>query len=94
MSQLIKEQFAKLAIYNRRMNAQILAAISQLSNEALWQDKGAEFGSILGTLNHLMVIDLLLLRRFDNHPAYPNGFEALQPLSDFPQARSIRQRLY
>ena len=94
MGHLIKEQFAKLAIYNRRMNEQILAAISQLPNEALWQDKGAEFGSILGTLNHIMVIDLLLLRRFDDHPAYPNGFEALQPLLDFPQVKGIRQTLY
>ena len=94
MGRLLKEQFAKLAIYNRCMNEQIVAAISHLSNETLWQDKGAEFGSVLGTLNHILVIDLLLLKRFDTHPAYPNGFEPLQSLSDFPQAGSIRQTLY
>lgn len=94
MQHLIKAQFIQLAIYNDRMNEQICEAIAPLSTDVLWQDKGAEFGSILGTLNHIMVIDLMLLKRYNHHPAYPHGFEVLEQLSRYPKADQIRQTLY
>lgn len=59
-----KQNFQLLAQYNRWMNDKILAACSTLSAEELVSDRGAFFGSILGTLNHLMVGDILWLKRF------------------------------
>jgi len=59
-----KQNFQLLAQYNRWMNEKILSACENLSAEELVTDRGAFFGSILGTLNHLMVGDILWLKRF------------------------------
>ncbi len=53
-------QLAQLmAAYNRWMNVQIYDAAARLSDEELQADKGAFFGSILGTLNHLCAADTI-----------------------------------
>ncbi|MCG7535238.1 DinB family protein [Pseudoalteromonas sp. OOF1S-7] len=62
MSQLT--QFRLLADYNQWMNQKLYTAAAQLSDAALKQDRGAFFGSILGTLNHLVVADLIWLKRY------------------------------
>ncbi|WP_046003032.1 DinB family protein [Pseudoalteromonas rubra] len=62
MSQLT--QFRLLANYNQWMNQKVYTAAAQLSDAALKQDRGAFFGSILGTLNHLVVADLIWLKRY------------------------------
>jgi uncharacterized damage-inducible protein DinB len=86
--------FAKLALYNLRMNQQICQSIAALSHEELWADKKAEFVSIMGTLNHVMVIDLMLLARLNQHPLHPDGFATLKRLADYPATKGIRQTLY
>ena len=91
---MMQSLFKKLANYNARMNQQICEAIEGLSNEVLWQDKGAEFTSLLGTMNHIMVIDLILLARLNTHPLHPNGFDTLKRLTDYPATKGIRQQLY
>lgn len=91
---MMKALFTKLALYNARMNQQICEAIERLSNEVLWQDKRAEFTSIFGTLNHIMVIDLILLARLNTHPRHPEGFETLSDLAHYPTTKGIRQTLY
>jgi uncharacterized damage-inducible protein DinB len=58
-----------LARYNRWMNHKLYDACAGLSAQALAQDRGAFFGSILGTLNHLVVTDTMWLRRFAQLPA-------------------------
>jgi uncharacterized damage-inducible protein DinB len=58
-----------LADYNQWMNTRLYDAASPLNPQALTQDRGAFFGSILGTLNHLLVADTLWLQRFAGHPA-------------------------
>lgn len=55
---MLKPHFQLLADYNASMNQKICASIVELSDDALWLDKGAFFASILGTLNHIMVGDL------------------------------------
>lgn len=37
--------------------------------DELVRDRGAFFGSLLGTLNHIMVADIIWLQRFAEHPA-------------------------
>jgi uncharacterized damage-inducible protein DinB len=54
-----------MAEYNRWSNRWLLDAAAKLDAQALAQDRGAFFGSILGTLNHLVVTDAIWLHRFD-----------------------------
>lgn len=79
-----------MADYNRWMNDRLLEAAGTLAETELTADKGAYFGSILGTLNHIAVADTIWLHRFAQHqPAFP----ALDALSAFPRPDSLRQTL-
>ena len=79
------DQFRLLARYNGWMNGRLYEAAAGLTPEALTQDRGAFFGSILGTLEHLVVGDTLWLKRFATHPA--GG--ALAPVLDLPMPASL-----
>lgn len=50
--------------YNGWMNERMYAACEQLADEERKRDRGAFFGSIHRTLNHLVVTDQIWLRRF------------------------------
>ena len=91
---MMKPHFELTAKYNAVMNQKISDSIASLSEEVLWEDKKAFFGSILGTLNHLMVGDLIWLRRFNDHPNCSQSFGALDSLADFPTPTSLTQFLY
>ncbi len=79
-----------MAEYNRWMNERMFEAAATLDAESLAADRGAFFGSILGTLNHIAVADTIWLHRFARHEA---SFPALDALSRFPQPSSLRQSL-
>jgi len=55
--------FSHLASYNQWMNRKLYNAAAVLSDEQLSRNSGAFFGSILGTLNHIAVGDILWLQR-------------------------------
>ena len=80
-----------LAEYNRWMNAKVYEAAARLDAAALAADRGAYFGSILGTLNHLVAADLIWLGRFDQHPARP---AALDALAAWPAPAALNHLLY
>jgi uncharacterized damage-inducible protein DinB len=77
-----------LAEYNKRMNASLYGAAEKLSPDALRAHRGAFFGSILGTLNHLIVADTLWLARFTRHAA---GHAALAPIQKLSLPTSLDQ---
>lgn len=79
-----------MADYNRWMNDRLFAAAAQLDDATLIADKGAFFGSILATLNHIAVADTIWLHRFARHRA---AFAALRAISAFPQPSSLSQSL-
>ncbi len=56
--------FELMARYNQQMNQNIYQSTSLLSTEELEKDRGAFFNSIIGTLNHIIVGDILWLKRF------------------------------
>ncbi len=60
-------QFSLLAKYNQLMNQRQYKATARLSMSELCEDKGAFFKSVLGTLNHIMVGDIIWLKRFFEH---------------------------
>jgi uncharacterized damage-inducible protein DinB len=57
-----------MAEYNRWMNQRLYEAASKLSADEVAKDRGAFFGSILGTLNHIAVGDLIWLQRLATLP--------------------------
>lgn len=65
-----------MAHYNRWMNQRLYASASELDDAARKQDRGAFFGSIHNTLNHLVLADKVWLRRFAQQG---HSFKALRP---------------
>ncbi len=87
----MRPHIVRLADYNQWMNAKVYAAAGRLSPEALSADRGAFFGSILATLNHLMVADTVWLKRFAAHPARPAALKAVESL---PTPTALNQILF
>ncbi|MBL6080651.1 DinB family protein [Belnapia sp. T18] len=54
-----------MALYNQWANSRLYAAAGQIAPETLAEDRGAFFGSLLGTLNHLLVTDRLWMNRLE-----------------------------
>ena len=80
-----------MARYNRWMNERLYALLSGLPDDERKRDRGAFFGSMHGTLNHLLWGDRMWLGRFldepCSHPAFgvahgpPNALDAPKPTS-------------
>jgi uncharacterized damage-inducible protein DinB len=90
-----------LARYNQWMNDKLYAAVADWDDVALHEHCGAFFGSVFGTLDHLLKADTIWMKRFAEHPA---DFSALAPVhalthpylltgpvhEDFPSLRAAR----
>lgn len=85
------EQFELLASYNQWMNVRLYEAAGSLPLEDLAANRGAFFGSILGTLNHILVGDRIWLQRFAKQPCSES---VLQTVSDLPAPLSLDQLLF
>ena len=57
-----------MARYNAWQNKGVRAVVEAMDQDALTQDRGAFFGSIFGTLNHLIWGDTIWISRFDGGP--------------------------
>lgn len=57
-----------MAAYNAEMNRRVYGAAERLSDDVRRADRGAFWGSIHGTLNHLLWGDQMWMARFDNWP--------------------------
>ena len=55
---MTSEDFQLLAEYNQLMNGKLYTAAAKLSDAARKADRQAFFGSIHGTLNHLLVAEI------------------------------------
>lgn len=70
---MITPDYARLmARYNGEMNRRFYAAAGRIGEKARRADRGAFFGSLHGTLNHLMWCDLVWLARLAGAPM-PSG---------------------
>ena len=87
----VLEHIGLLARYNQWMNDKLYRTASQLSPEQLAQDRAAFFGSILGTLNHLLVGDIIWLQRLATHPA---AHASLDPVRKMEPPAALNQVLY
>lgn len=75
-----------LASYNQWFNGKIYDAAGELAHEKLVEDRHAFFRSILGTLNHILVGDIIWLKRFAGHPAH---HRALEPIRARPRPEAL-----
>ncbi|WP_342588201.1 DinB family protein [Salinicola endophyticus] len=87
----LKDHFGLLASYNQWMNAKVYEAAGLLSATDLARDRGAFFGSLLKTLNHLLVADTIWLKRFAEHPACSIS---LREVIDLPQPTGLDQMVF
>jgi uncharacterized damage-inducible protein DinB len=71
------DQFRQLAGYNRWANARLYAATLALSDQAYRLHIGVFFGSLHGTLNHLLLTDRLWLKRLTGEGDHPNRLDAI-----------------
>lgn len=75
------EYLALLARYNADMNRKLYHAAAQLPDGELAVDRKGFFGSLAGTLNHLLAADTIWLKRFATHPADFPALHAAQALA-------------
>ena len=87
----MRAHFVLLASYNTWMNAKVYETAGELTAGQLSEDRGAFFGSILGTLNHIAIADRIWLQRFAGHFAQD---EALSEVRVLPKPRSLKDPLY
>jgi len=86
-----------LARYNEWMNSRLYALCATLPDDELRADRGAFFGSIYATLNHIAYADLAFLARFTGDPVVVpdlnvdlfGGFAALRVERDAIDRRLI-----
>ena len=64
MNSAFTENYRFLARYNRWFNQRLYAACESLPDEERRRDRGAFFGSVHATLNHLVWGDAMWLQRF------------------------------
>jgi uncharacterized damage-inducible protein DinB len=69
--------FPQLAAYNRWANARLYGAALGLSDREYRLHTGVFFGSLHGTLNHLLLTDRLWLKRLTGKGDHPNQLNAI-----------------
>jgi uncharacterized damage-inducible protein DinB len=87
---MLKAHFDQLASYNRWANQRLYDDASSLPNQRLKQPAGLFFGSLLGTLNHLLVADYIWMRRFTGDGPKPERLNQILH-DDFTALRIARQ---
>lgn len=85
----MKQHFMMFAAYNRWANARIYDAASELSEDEFQRDVGAAFGSLMGTLNHILVTDRIWMKRFTGEGDAPAKLDTIlhRELSSLREAR-------
>lgn len=83
-----KSQLVLLSHYNRLMNERLYAATAKMPEALQRADRGAFFGSVIGTLNHILIGDILWLKRFARHPS---GYRTLEPVLAMGDPTGLRE---
>jgi uncharacterized damage-inducible protein DinB len=85
------EYVRTMAAYNAEMNRRLYAAAARLSDDERRKERGAFWGSIHGTLCHLLWGDQAWMSRFDNWPKpVVIQKESAGLVADFPELQRLR----
>lgn len=74
---MLKQHFLMFAAYNHWANGKIYEACEELNDEEFARDVGAFFGSMTGTLNHLLVTDRIWMHRFTGEGNPPKSLDQI-----------------
>ena len=88
----MKSHFVMMADYNAWANGRLYGMARQLPDEQYRRDVGAYFKSLHGTLNHLMVADLIWVRRLTGVGDHPRNLNAII-FDDLPALLAARQQV-
>lgn len=88
----MQPHFVMMADYNAWANRRLYGMAKQLTDEQYRRDAGAFFKSLHGTLNHIMVADLIWLRRLTGVGEQPNSLSAIV-FDDLVALTTARQQL-
>jgi len=86
---MTKEHFLLMARYNSWSNENLFEACAQLSDGDRKADRGAFFGSVHGTLNHILLADRIWMGRFEGVP-YDAGALDVELYADFAALSQAR----
>jgi uncharacterized damage-inducible protein DinB len=82
-----------MAEYNAEMNRRLYAAAARLSDAERRAPRGAFWGSIHGTLTHILWGDRQWMSRFDDWPKPATSIkQSAQMIEDFAELRAARQQ--
>lgn len=73
----MKDHFEMFAAYNQWANRTVYAATRELNVEERNRNQGAFFGSMIGTLNHLLCADRIWMRRFTSEGDAPKALNTI-----------------
>ena len=90
----MKAQFEMLAKYNAWVNERLYEAAAKIGDADYRADRGAFFGSLHGTLNHLLLGDRIWMHRFTGQGPSPERLDAIQheQLADLRRAREAEDK--
>ena len=86
----MKEHFEMFARYNEWANRRLYDAAAKLPDADYRADRGAFFGSLHGTLNHILVGDRIWMRRFTGEGPTYTQLDAV-PCDDLASLRTERE---
>jgi len=86
----MQQLFAMMARYNAWANERLYDAVAAVNHVDYRADHGAFFGSLHGTLNHLLVGDRIWMRRFTGEGPLPAGLDEIL-CEDFEDLRAARR---
>lgn len=78
-----------MARYNQWMNENLYSVCADLTDDVRKTDRGLFFGSVHGTLNHLLLADKLWLGRFTRERFEVDSLDQ-ELFADFPSLREAR----
>ena len=84
------EQAKIMALYNRWMNERLYEVCAELPDEERKRDRRVFFGSIHGTLNHLLLGDKIWLGRFQGKPFHARSLDQ-ELYEDFSELQAERE---
>jgi uncharacterized damage-inducible protein DinB len=87
---MLKAHFDQLAAYNRWANRRVYSDAATLPDEVRKHGAGLFFGSLHGTLNHMLVADYIWMRRFTGDGPQPERLNQILH-DDFTELRAARE---
>lgn len=90
----MSRHWTMFARYNAWANARLYAAVLALPGGTFHAETGAFFGSLCGTLNHLLATDRIWMKRFTGEGDAPDRLDAIlhHDLATLSEARATEDR--